>query len=206
MHLDAELYANKLGAPEHWRILYEDIERQMGWRHYSDATEYWQILPNGLKRIERTPGWDPPLWSSIDHPVQAHEFFDMAINYWLELANVRPAFSSFEKAKRVMLRGGGLFGALVSQILFAVGRSKGLAFCTGCGSVYNPTRLPNSRRRNYCPDCRPRAQADASKDYRRCMAKARELSAKGMSVEEIAEQLNRDPERVKKWVQQPRRR
>jgi hypothetical protein len=50
-----------------------------------------------------------------------------------------------------------LIGLIGSQLMFAVGRSQGIAICTGCGFPYAPKRRPSPKRGSYCPPCRETA-------------------------------------------------
>jgi len=69
---------------------------------------------------------------------------------------------------KVELHSGNLFDALATQLMLAVGRSSGLAHCSGCGALYFPARQPRVGGRNYCTDCgRRAAMRDASRDHRR---------------------------------------
>jgi hypothetical protein len=66
-------------------------------------------------------------------------------------------------------RGSGLFGAVLIQLVLAVGRSGGFAICAACGIPFIPARRPRPDQRHYCERCRKLKvpARDAAADYRR---------------------------------------
>jgi len=90
------------------------------------------------------------------------------LNYWLELAGVRPRLDWSSAKPAVQLGGHGLIGALAVQLLFDCSRTDGLAVCTSCGTPFLPgPRRPRRDRNIYCSDCRLKAASrDAAARYR----------------------------------------
>jgi DNA-directed RNA polymerase subunit RPC12/RpoP len=90
------------------------------------------------------------------------------LNYWLELAGVRPRLDWRSAKPAVQLGGYGLIGALAVQLLFDCSRTDGLAVCTSCGTPFLPgPRRPRRDRNIYCSDCGIKAASrDAATRYR----------------------------------------
>jgi len=90
------------------------------------------------------------------------------LNYWLELAGVRPRLDWSTLKPAVQLGGYGLIGALAVQLLFDCSRTDGLAVCTSCGTPFLPgPRRPRRDRNIYCSDCGIKAATrDAAARYR----------------------------------------
>jgi DNA-directed RNA polymerase subunit RPC12/RpoP len=90
------------------------------------------------------------------------------LNYWLELAGVRPRLDWSTAKPAVQLGGYGLIGALAVQLLFDCSRTDGLAVCTSCGTPFLPgPRRPRRDRNIYCSDCGIKAATrDAAARYR----------------------------------------
>jgi DNA-directed RNA polymerase subunit RPC12/RpoP len=90
------------------------------------------------------------------------------LNYWLDLAGVRPRLDWSAAKPAVQLGGHGLIGALAVQLLFDCSRTNGLAVCTSCGTPFLPgPRRPRRDRNIYCSDCGLKAATrDASARYR----------------------------------------
>lgn len=79
-----------------------------------------------------------------------------AVQWWLNVAGVHPAFHWDEQGPRVAF-GYGTFGALALQLMRAVSAAHALSVCSGCGDTYiRPNRAPQSGRPNYCPTCGPK--------------------------------------------------
>jgi hypothetical protein len=89
------------------------------------------------------------------------------VETWISNGSVQPTLDWDEIKPRIMLKGGGLFGALAVQLLQAVGYPDALAICDGCGKPFVPTMRPSPNRRSYCKDCGRRAALrDAARRYR----------------------------------------
>lgn len=72
-----------------------------------------------------------------------------------------------------------LFGSLILQLTLAVAGAQGFAVCGDCGKSFMPKKLPNPRRRRFCPDCGIKAARKfASRDYRRRQAGKEKPTAK----------------------------
>ena len=94
--------------------------------------------------------------------------FGEVLNYWLELAGVRPRLDWSTPKPAVQLGGYGLIGALAVQLLFDCSHTDGLAVCTSCGTPFLPgPRRPRRDRNIYCSDCGIKAASrDAAARYR----------------------------------------
>ena len=142
-------------------------------------------------------------WESLQDLVPQHRQYSwkygsesaklaIAVQAWLALGNVRTHFAWMGKKIRIGTRlttavsdsghfklfigGDGLFGALASQLAFAIGRVQVLAFCSACGNPYVPTRKPQIGRRNFCPECgKTVANRLAARDSRRRRNKPEKL-------------------------------
>jgi transposase-like protein len=124
------------------------------------------------------------------------------VDDWLALGDVRPTISRTNGRLAIKLSHHGmLFGALAVQLLLTIGRTHGLAICSGCGSPYPPLRRPASSRRNYCPDCgRKAAMRDASAAYRRRL-QLHSLAAMGVPITEIARRVHANEQQVRHWLE-----
>ena len=61
----------------------------------------------------------------------------------------------------------GTLCAIAFELAFAISGTAGLAFCSGCGKQYEPSRRPNPNRNRYCPRCgRSAAVRDAARRWR----------------------------------------
>ena len=79
---------------------------------------------------------------------------------WLRLFQVRPRATYNAQRKRFEIRIAGappLPGALALQIVLTLTRSAGVAICSGCGTLFPPSRRPNPNRNSYCKSCGMRA-------------------------------------------------
>jgi hypothetical protein len=99
---------------------------------------------------------------------QAWESLSSAVNEWLFIANVRPESSLTENGLTFNFGiYGSLFGALASQLLLAVTRTRGIAFCSDCGKLYTPKFPVRSGKNHFCSDCgKPGAWRLASRKKR----------------------------------------
>jgi hypothetical protein len=187
----------RFGIPENeedMEQLFSGWEPIDSWRSYSrDAQAILNIAAAIYNRKPRErEDWER-LAENADALVQAdvstqQKYLVQAVKRWLVAGNVRPdiVLTSVGRSKsnsvsepRITLGGygpawGHLFGALACQLMYAITRAKGLAFCDGCGNTSVPARRPRTDRRNFCKLCQKRGEAIrlASADYRE--RKARE--------------------------------
>lgn len=93
----------------------------------------------------------------------------VVLNQFLKQAQVGMEFIWKGETPVLSPSGSDLFGAVVLQIVSAVGRSDGLAICSACSQSYIPSRRPRRDQRSYCGGCRRRQvpQRDAAAAYRR---------------------------------------
>jgi hypothetical protein len=99
-----------------------------------------------------------------------------------------------------------LFPAIALQLALVVAEADSLYTCTGCGVPYIRPRgrkRPKSGWANYCDQCSKDgvAQRRAVETYREKRAMAVRLHSGGTSISEIAEQLNAEVARVRKWLE-----
>ena len=133
------------------------------------------------------------------------------VEYWLLLGDVQPrlnwgftnAAEPIFKDPEIALRGGGLFGALGTQLALAVAQTKGFAFCTNCGRDFSPEkRRPSVGRRRYCSrkGCKQASRRDAQRDYDHAKKLAKQQFVNGMTKTQIARELGRSLGTIQKWV------
>ena len=132
-----------------------------------------QVMVAG--RLESKEECPPDLWNTVTS----------VVNDWLRLGDVRPRLllteeiASFDDARRVRPRivltpswrfpspEFCLFGVLGMQLAFAASSERGLAFCSACGSWFEPVRQLRPDENHYCGGCGRRAmQRAASANYR----------------------------------------
>jgi hypothetical protein len=99
---------------------------------------------------------------------------------------------------------GRFLAAIALQLALAVANAESLFTCNGCGRPYirSKQRKPNAGQANFCPGCigRRKPQREAEKRYRENQREARRLAAKGVSIVEIANKINRTPAVVRGWL------
>ena len=139
LNIAANLYANKSGKEEDWKIV-ESKDSHPG------NTYDWPI-ENQRFELE----WQLTYWMRMGRLMPLVTFDKNVLTFSLEVLN-----------------GSGLFGSLALQLALAASRTDGLGTCSACGRAYIPTRKPNANRRNYCPDCRDEKKPlrDAQRAYR----------------------------------------
>jgi hypothetical protein len=154
------------------------------WRHFS--RQFAAVL-NIRARLEegkvgKSEDWkmalnnpDAPYWKQ--NITAEHDRLAMRLNEFLRIGAVRPSVHWFDYERwqaglpmrgwSIKLTFGGLFGALASQLAFAVARTQGLAICSACARPFTPIKQLSNGRRHYCTDCKKASARDASRDYRR---------------------------------------
>lgn len=140
-NIGAQLNANQLGKPEDWG----------------------RVFPEEVEQGKPVPWWRPSVEGE-------RAFLGMILNQLTRLSDVRLDFQWDwgQAAPEFRLAGGGLFAALVLQLVTAIARSDGWAYCAGCGTYFAPKSRRPGGRRAYCDDCQVRRvpQRDAARDYR----------------------------------------
>lgn len=150
LNIGARVQDGKPGRAEDWQVLYPHPEELVA-------------APAVVR-----PGTFGPWWGHDAEADRAGVAYQL--KEWLSMARVElePAW---DEPNRLVLRlaVGGLFGALIVQLMLAITRTDGLAICSACGVAYIPKRRPAANRRRYCTACRRRGAAvrDSSADYRR---------------------------------------
>ncbi len=139
LNIAARLHFQKVGEREDWRAV------------FSVRPEFTPLVPYWKQGVG-TDGF----------------FLTCEISEWLRWGDVRSRPYWERGASSLRTGGGGLFGALALQILYAVNKVEGFVMCSGCGGEFIPRRRPNPNRRAYCDACRSKGvpERDASHAYR----------------------------------------
>lgn len=157
---------NILETGEYWEPL-------QAWRKYSREGQALLRIAAGLRAGQ--PGADDDWAVFYGRPLaegvslsDRRFFVSLIVDHWLTLGAVRPHLIWSEAAASISFGSRSLFGTLATQLLLAVGTTRALAICAGCGRFFAPTRHPKPDRRSYCSGCgRRTAVRDASRDYQR---------------------------------------
>lgn len=100
--------------------------------------------------------------------VTARVLFSAFLDGWMQMGGVQPHLAWTPHGAEITFGSRSLFGAVVTQLLLAVSGTTAYAFCSSCGKVYRPTRVPRLDQRHYCPSCGDKAKwKDAQRDRRR---------------------------------------
>lgn len=123
-------------------------------------------LRTGALAVAPPPERPGPWWDrTLDADRATLSFL---VHEWRDLGRVGFVHTWEGEVPRLRLGGHGLFGAVATQLLFAIGAAKGLVTCTVCGELYTPTRRPRADQANYCPQCSWReSRRLAQQRYRR---------------------------------------
>lgn len=109
--------------------------------------------------------YDPDGGYDLEDPNDAQLLLSQQLDWWLYISGCRPIVV-LGAPHALMLEGDGLFAALGLQLAFVASVSRGLAICSGCGTVFTPRRLQTGRAA-YCRRCGVRAaRRDAARRYR----------------------------------------
>jgi hypothetical protein len=113
--------------------------------------------------------WEPALVKRVSGDLKMQRMLvTKIINMWLFMCQVVPVLiwehqTPYLRLRSVLIPSGRLWGALTVQLMTAVGHSKGIAFCSGCGTAMEPKRRPTTRYAVFCDICKtnkvPNAQA-----------------------------------------------
>jgi len=93
------------------------------------------------------------------------------------------------------------FSLIALQLAQDWAGSKRVARCY-CGKLFPAPPTSSPRRRNFCPECRQAGKPGTvhMAAYRHRMSTARRLNAQGATVEQIAIELGREPDLIRKWI------
>jgi len=176
-HLALQVHRENLGEPEAWGKLFGP-----------------QILLDENGRVIDRPGaWHPSNLS------EARFRLASVVNRWLQAAQLQPILWWGDRAT-VTLGNRTLFGYLAVQLLLSVSKRRGLAVCS-CGDIFGMERQVGPGRNAYCPKCgRSAATRDASRRLRQKQRCARRLVVEGVTIADIARQLDTTPYAVRGWV------
>ena len=126
------------------------------------------------------------------------------VERWRRMGSVQPFFEWRGGKTSITLGGAGLFGALATQLIFAVSRAVGLDVCSNCGELYSSRRRKAASRRHYCPKCGRRAALrDAQWDLR-LKRKALALHREGVPAEEISDHIRVEQNKIAAWIRSTR--
>lgn len=140
LNIAARLYSGKPGLPQDWQRV---------------------MTCNPFCTAPIVPWWEPRVG------VERFQLCSV-MNDWLRWGGVRLTMEYERDFWSVKLKGHGLFGTLATYLSLSIARTEGFAICASCGRPYFPRRQPNPNRRQYCPECGPKAaMRDAARSYRR---------------------------------------
>lgn len=101
----------------------------------------------------------------------AREWYSIQINEWLSWADLSVQLS-WGRTAEVRIHPTSAFGAIALALARGATRSDIFTSCSACGQPYTPSRKPDPKKRNYCPDCR-----DAGVPQREAMRAKRQRDA-----------------------------
>jgi hypothetical protein len=137
----------------------------------------------------------------------AFNMLQSVVNDFLRIGEVVPTLSRLPAGWKLRLTGNPLyplFGNLATQLALIVCGAEAMFTCAGCGSLYmrqGAHRRPKRGMANYCSNCGRRGMLlSAKRRYTTKVSEARRLRSEGMSVSQIARQLQSDASKVRKWV------
>jgi hypothetical protein len=119
------------------------------------SNDDWRQIHMGQDRRVMPPGGAPPSDIPPGDLAEQRQYLTGAVNWWLKLGGIQPElqWAPPSPAPAVRLVGGGTFGVLAAQLMFAVNRSHGWAVCDGCGEPYDRGERPRRHGRNFCAKC-----------------------------------------------------
>ena len=125
------------------------------------------------------------------------------LNDWLRAAplSLSMVWDTNEDRAEAGLRGT-LLSVLGYQILAATNRAMLLAFCAGCGRLFEPhPRIPQARGK-YCTLCRSKNVSGRirGQQFREQQREIRRLAEADVPIDEIARRMNKTPEKIRKWL------
>ena len=147
------------------------------WRQYAAHAHSVLALSAALNSGEKGDplDWRVALGRQIAPEDDRAELLLRLVNLWLEFGKPHPVLApaadgryelrftsgnlilsdlrELGTAGELILRSADLFALLAVQIASAVAGGSGLATCSACGVLYNPTRHPAQGRRHFCPNC-----------------------------------------------------
>jgi hypothetical protein len=151
-------------APTGYAYFYEDVE---AWRQYARRARAVLAIAAALHqgKCGQDEDWQmavTPMWKATQKGARnlfsERLVLSTIVNMWVQYGDVTFKIDWWRQFQPNVLIGGHhraltLFGALASQLLFAVCRSEGLTLCSNCGAPYTASRRPRTGR-HYCDECR----------------------------------------------------
>jgi hypothetical protein len=137
----------------------------------SGPSEAWRLASGLTDNNERLARYRPTI--ATDRPLLA-----IVVREWLKLGGVGIYFhwESDSDQPSIVVGATELLRVLALHLSAAVGRTLGVARCSGCGNFFEPHYQPSPGRRSYCSSCRARRvpQRDAERASRARKAETRE--------------------------------
>ncbi len=153
-------------TPVHWEPVKPWIDLAAGARSLLKITSaiYQGIVVDAAdweSAISPVSGPYPPgLYSVMTSPESQRGTVSFLVEEWLALGGASHGLIWTDHSEtpeiRLLVRDTGqppTVAILASQLMLAIARASDLTVCSGCVSIYRRERKPQSRRRNYCPDC-----------------------------------------------------
>jgi hypothetical protein len=173
-----------------------------------DRARYFRAVLRDLRRSDRLGTWEKAiadirkyidLWDKVRSRTNGRDAMKElkdAIDVQLEIEELRVAFvqDATTGAFSFQVEPRSLLGALWAQFALAVIDEKSFRRCKTCLRWFELAPELARTNRNYC------SEACRSKAYRGRKEWARELSAQGRTPEDIARELESEPETVRSWL------
>jgi len=211
LQIAAALRQNKLGDVSDWSMIGILVPKG----GYTKRHE--QLLDAAMVRQHFGMGFTVFIMTdSPEHNVErARGFIAAEVGYWLDCWKKENTIGVSDFALRwsdVQRRWdlqidyhGFLFAAIALQLALVVADADSLFTCSGCALPYirpRERKRPKSGCANYCAECSTKgvAKRRAVEAYREKRAQAVRMHSSGVSVQEIAEQLNIDSTRLRRWL------
>lgn len=211
LQIGAALRQNKLGDFSDWSKVGILVP----------ASGYTRSHEKSVKTAMLRPHFGMPytLFSMGESPEQniklARKFIAAEVGNWLDCwkQDRRTAVSDFalhwndvqERWGLEIDYHGLLFAAVALQLALVIAGADSLFVCSGCSIPYirpRERKRPKSGSANYCDQCSKEgvAKRRAVETYREKRTRAVRMRCSGVSVQEIAEQLNTKAARIRGWL------
>ncbi len=169
----AELPDPKTGATQVWE--WEPLE---AWRHYAREAKAIRAVAEPVRRghlaqkarlvslvdefnldfLTGLQRLDNPRAQPVEYVSEWHRsFVKEHLQRWLDMGGIGPRVDWEATMPVLRWEPAGLFGILALRLAAEVALGGHVATCDGCGRTYSRRRAPSRTRRNFCDDCRGRA-------------------------------------------------
>lgn len=163
LNIAEQLHRGEVGKLEDWNLIRNWQSHMLMWG-FALLGDDRVTVDNRLKALGRSErvGFERRVLSSIVR------------DNWIRPGGVELNFTWEAEEPAVEVGGVGLFGALATQLMLAVGKTDSLVLCTSCNTPFMPERRPRGPR-SYCRAC---GRKDALRDaQRRRRARLRDVAA-----------------------------